>query len=343
MDKFARPAADLAGIKDTAEQFGFCIVKGPFDKEKMAAIEGHMAEASGNGAVPDLLSIPTIRPVLLDARLMKIAHTLLGPQLIYYGETALNYEAAAGKITHNPYRVFHADARGTPRDINAPWDPTGGKIYQGYRFGLYFRDYARHSGGLKVAPGSHVRGKAEYDAKVGGLFGNKQRIQISSGETIKVPTTRYELYNIESEPGDLVIFSLRIYHSAGAARLKADPSLALHPQIENELWESKRQAFEDFPAGARNTMFFDYGAPSEEIDLYIKWRAWKLLKAGQSQMLGFDAEDVVRDAEAAGVSLRYDKIMASIAKDPAQRTRLSALLSRNSEFSGHHSIVQVLQ
>ena len=91
MDKFARPAADLAGIKDTAEQFGFCIVKGLFDKEKMAAIEGHMAEASGNGAVPDLLSIPTIRPVLLDARLMKIAEAnslkfndLLSHAMIFY-------------------------------------------------------------------------------------------------------------------------------------------------------------------------------------------------------------------------------------------------------------------
>jgi ectoine hydroxylase-related dioxygenase (phytanoyl-CoA dioxygenase family) len=343
MDKFARPATDLAGIKDTAEQFGFCIVKGLFDKERMAEIESQMAAASQTGAVPDLLSIPTIRPVLLDPDVLKIANTLLGPQLVYYGETALNYEAAAGQITHNPYRVFHADARGTPRDINAPWDPADGKIYRGYRFGLYFRDYSRHSGGLKVAPGSHVRGKAEYDAKIGGLFGNKRRIPLSNSDTIKVPAPRYELYNIESEPGDLVIFSLRVYHSAGAARLKADPSLALHPQIENDLWQTKRQAFEDFPMGARNTMFFDYGAPCEEIDLYIKWRAWKLLRNGQPQLLGFDAQDVMRDAEAAGISLRYDKIVASIAKDPAQKERLSTLLSRNHEFSVHHSIIKALQ
>ncbi|MBY0531644.1 MAG: phytanoyl-CoA dioxygenase family protein [Xanthobacteraceae bacterium] len=301
-----------------------------------------MAEAKRQGVSNDLMSIDSLRPVLIDPNLLKIAKALLGEQLVYYGETALNYEAEAGKITNNPFRVLHADARGTPNDVNKTWDPKPGQIYRGYRFGIYFRDYTRYSGGLKVAPGSHVVGQAAFKKPFGGLrkfFGKK--VSLNGAGTIPLPG--FELYDLESEPGDLVIFSLRVFHSAGAARLKDNPALALHPEIENDLWTSRPDLFHPYPPGPRNTMFFDYAAPGEEIDLYIKWRAWRAYKAkaDEADYYAFDKDGVVQEAAAHGITMRFDKIIAAAAVRGGQETRLQALKARNKEYSEHHSVAEL--
>lgn len=342
MSDFSKRGNDLAGIKQIAEKFGFCIVKEFFSPERMNEMEELMADANAKGISNDLMSIDSLRPVLLDPRLLNIAKALLGPELIYYGETALNYEAEAGKLTSNPFRTLHADARGIPSDINKTWDPKPGQIYRGYRFGIYFRDYAQYSGGLKVVPGSHLVGHSKYKRPFGGLrkFFGKKELPTPEGISIKVLSPAFELYDLESRRGDLVIFSLRIFHSAGAARLKSNPTMALHPEIENKLWLERPDIFLPYSPGPRNTMFFDYAAPGPEIDLYIKWRAWRNFNAklDEADYYDFDRQQVVHDAAAKGVSMRYDKIMAAAALRGGQKDRVDALKAKNVEYTPHHSV-----
>ncbi len=339
MSEYAKRPDDLEGIKQTAEKYGFCIVKGLFSAERMREMEALMAEEWKRGTSRDLMSSDQLRPVILDDKILRIANALLGKELVYYGETSMNYEPEAGKIANNPFRTLHADARGTPADINKTWDPAPGQVYRGYRFGIYFRDYTRYSGGLKVAPGSHHLGQTKFKPPRGlrNFFG-KHRVDLPDGSSIKIPTASYELYDIASEPGDLVIFSLRVFHSAGAARLKQNPNYAMHPAIENDLWKSQPDLFHPYPSGGRNTLFFDYAAPGEEIDLYIKWRAWRSYNSGGDNVeeFNFDDERIVREAAAKGISMRFDKIMAKALK-AKQNERLEKLKANNREFSQHHS------
>lgn len=193
MNEYSKQPHDLSGIKATAEKYGFCIVKHFFSPQRMEEMESLMAEAKASGVAHDLMSIDTLRPVLLDPRLISIAKALLGQQLVYYGETAMNYEREAGSLTANPFRVLHADARGTP---------------------------------------------------------------------------------------------------------------------------------------------------GEEIDLYIKWRAHRALdaKMDEADYYAFDREQVISEAAAHGVSMRFDKIIAAAKVRGNQQDRVKALMAKNTEYSPHHSI-----
>jgi len=272
MSDYYASTNDPATVKSIAEKYGFCLVKGFFGPGEMAALERDlaMAHAEFDGKVPDLYSTPSLQWLLFDERVRRLAHALLGDTLVYYRETNLAYEKVPGPLTAKPFTDYHCDARGSARDLyDAPAHPG---IYPAYRFGIYFRNYRLHSGGLKVAPGSHLRPYMDdrrwtFEEKVKEL----PRVPIRvGGYNTAVMLQPMELYNVASEPGDIVIFSLRCFHSAGAVRLKDRPALALLPRVEAQ-----------FPAefrlptapGSRNAIFFDYGAPRAEVDYYVKWRA----------------------------------------------------------------------
>jgi hypothetical protein len=263
---------DPATAKSIAEKYGFCLVKGVFGPEEMINLERDlaMAHAEFGGQVPDLYSTPSLQWLMFDERVRRLAHALLGDTLVYYRETNLAYEKVPGRLTAKPFTDYHCDARGSGQHL---YDrPAHRGVYPAYRFGIYFRNYRLNSGGLKVAPGSHLR---EYmDDRQWALeekLKELPRVPIHVGRHNTAVTLQpMELYNVASEPGDIVIFSLRCFHAAGAVRLKDRPTLALLPRVEAE-----------FPAqfclptapGSRNAIFFDYGAPHAALDYYVKWRA----------------------------------------------------------------------
>jgi hypothetical protein len=375
MTEFSHRLDDLDGIRDTATRFGFCIIKGVFSTAEMEDFEQRMGRATqGGGVVPDLMSLDSLRPVLLDPRIIRVAKAVLGDSLVYYGETALNYEATPAGLTHNPFRAFHADARGTPEDLEATWNTPPGQVYQGYRFAIYFRDYSKACGGLKVAPGSHVGDRKTYEVAVGNrLFGlPRRKFMLNAEQTIEIPVPKFDLYNLSNEPGDLVIFNLRTFHSAGALRFRDRPTLAILPEAEARLLDTHRELFVGYPEKPRNALFFDYASQGSEIDLYIKWRAWKLIKSTRRRLgaaakyghevaspglFQFDRPQVVSEAGASGVSMRCDKIIAALAaslgwglpqnaapklsdQDTATIThRLEQLLAAHTEYMPHHSLL----
>ncbi len=346
---------DPASAKKIAERFGFCLVRGVFSSEEMARLEKDLAQAyadfGGNPAgFPDLSVMPPLQWLLRDERVLALARALTGERPVYYRETNANYEATPGPLTHKPYTEYHCDARGSRADlVDIPPDRPG-QIYPAYRFGIYFRNYRDYSGGLKVAPASHLRNYM-LDRQLHFWPGVKQfapATHVIGEQALTFPPSPVELYNVPSMPGDIVIFGLRTYHAGGALRFKDRPTLACLPVLEERLRHMNPALFEPVPPGPRNTIFFDFAAPSEEVDFYIKWRALS------APTVLCDGVDYVR-AALPGIAYRNDKIIAALAdrliaaggkdgrSEPTPQARkdaedLVALCEAHEEFSDCHPL-----
>jgi hypothetical protein len=150
----------------------------------------------------DVLSIPEVRHVLLDPRLVTVIAELLGGRPTYFGESVL-------RIGKHGARAWHRDnVDRTKRLGGLDWhDP-----YRILRCGVYMQDQAHHSGGLAVRPRS-----------------NRPGAQIRS-----IPVL------VSAEPGDLIVWDLRTVHSGEVIRLRRAPVLPLHPYLQTHLPQALR-------------------------------------------------------------------------------------------------------
>jgi Phytanoyl-CoA dioxygenase (PhyH) len=150
----------------------------------------------------DVLSIPEVRHVLLDRRLVAVIRELLGDQPTYFGESVLRIGKHGGRAWHRD-NVDRVKYRGGP-----DWhDP-----YPILRCGVYMQDQAHYSGGLALRPRS-----------------NRPGMQIRSMPVF-----------LEAEPGDLVVWDLRTVHSGEVVRFRFAPKAPLHPSLQTRLPESLR-------------------------------------------------------------------------------------------------------
>lgn len=341
---------DPASVKGIAEAQGFCLVKGVFSADEMIALERDlaMAHAEFDGRMPDLHSVPSLQWLLYDERVRGLARALLGDTLVYYRETNLAYEKTPGALTERPFDDYHCDARGTAETLYG--EPgSHRRIYPAYRFAIYFRNYREYSGGLKVAPGSHLRAyKHDRPWSLEETVREAPIVPMIIGDfRLNVQMQPMELHNVPSEPGDLVIFSLRCFHAAGALRFRGRPSLAVLPLVERAIRLQSAPVFSPTPPGSRNAIFFDFGAPSPEVDYYAKWRA----HVGPADLgAGFS----YRGEPPAGVVIRNDRIIMSLAQRVADAAKnasgidapsarqdmqdLYALAQAHTEFAAEHAL-----
>lgn len=337
-------ATDLAAIREICERYGFCLVKGALSPEKLERLLAGMKAASGayrGQPMPDLLGLPHIRHIYFDPDLLGIARALLGPHLVYDGEATFNYEEAIGGHTLNPFALLHCDAIGMPHNLRAIWRSPTDEIYRAYRFGIYFQDYRRASGALKVIAGSH---RGDPDLYMGEkLISGAQTSHMLGTRKFKYTETRLPLHNVPSQPGDVVIWNLRTFHSAGAKCFVDDPSFAVHPDFEAR-YAAKPGVFAP-PPGPRNAAFFDYAAPAPEIDLYIKYRARPTAESLRTALARrSDDEDSLALAAAHDIDVRNDALIAALVlaaamgqagETSAAGLRLYRLLKRHKEYSAH--------
>lgn len=361
--RYQAPLSAPDQIKETLEKFGVCLVKGVFTPTEIDSLRKSMAttQAGFNQQPADLMSCPELRWVLFDLRVLSLAKTLLGPTLSYYAETHFDYEEDIGPLTQKPYNTLHIDAVGTPEKLTRIWRGQDDQIYRGYRFAVYFQDYAQFSGGLKVVIGSHLGNpdRFQFDRRDLKL---KSQLKLPSA-TLSIPAPDYELFNVPAQPGDLVIWNLRTVHAAGAQLLTEAPELALHPDVETSIKASAAQLIRPIP-GPRVALFFDYGAPSLEIDLYIKWRALRMNVARgiAPEHYSYDSPDVAALADRHGIKLRFDRLIGVAAcaildrivaldkegklEDPGKipphlvglGQRLERLASSHAEYCEHHQL-----
>ena len=174
-----------------------------------------------------LTNIENFKKLVLDDRVIHIAREILGAKPCFFGDSI--FEIGIGN------RGFHKDTSNR-KDPNHPdWTET----YPIIRVALYLQDHKHHSGGVKVRRGSH------------------NTIKTNVGEPIIVP----------SEPGDIVVFSLRASHAGNAVRLKIAPNTSIHHRIEKRIPNFLKVPEES----DRVSIFLTYGLKTEALDRYINF------------------------------------------------------------------------
>jgi Phytanoyl-CoA dioxygenase (PhyH) len=194
---------------------GYTIVRGLFDASEAEELrklvsetfieleqQGRVGADPGDegtikGVGGDLLSIPSLRHVLLDPRILRVAGELLGGEPVYFGDSSV-------RVGANGKRAWHRDNVNRRKWRRGPdWHGT----YPLLRCGLYLQDHAHHSGGLALRPRSH--------------------------DAARPLPTLAKL--VDTKAGDLVAWNLRTLHSGEVVRMRGLPTLPLNPRVQSRL------------------------------------------------------------------------------------------------------------
>ena len=142
-----------------------------------------------------LSNIPTFKALILNAKVLKIAETLLEERPVFFGDSI--FEIGIGS------RGFHKDTSERKNQNHPDWN----EAYPIFRIAFYLEDHDHFSGGLKV--------------------------RVGSNKTVKTNVGKAHI--IPSKAGDAVVFSLRTSHAGNAVRLKLAPNISLHNSIEKRV------------------------------------------------------------------------------------------------------------
>ena len=263
---------------------GVGVVRDVFSSDEIERWRGEaQAAAGGNVAERDeLLCYPGLRDVVLHKRVLEVAREILGPEVVYFGDSTF---FAADRFS----RHLHVDARNDFGDLQSD--------YPIIRLGVYLQDHAQHGDGLKVGIGSHRR--------VLWRPNNLKRL-IGMGRGTRLRAAAFippRLWNVDSRAGDLVFWNLRTHHSAHAVRLKHLPWLPLHPVVEGFIptaWTIPS----DRP---RYALFMSFGAPGQVLNRFLDHMRWNPHKESLRQKRsGFRDPEVAELAARAGLSIRSD-------------------------------------
>ncbi len=248
--------------RDAFYRDGYAVVRGLFSPNEAEEIrestiellerldrEGAAARTEGPQGVRlatkgDMLTYESLRRVLLDPRLIAAVKDVLGDDPVYWGESAVNVGDAGGGA-----RGWHTDSYDTV--------VTKGPKYPLVRCGLYFQDTVRHSDGLALIAGSHA--KDQYSTRLTSRLGRMLRPWLGARRTVFVAT----------EPGDFVVWDMRIVHSGEVVRLRPAPSFAVPLAWQGHIPAALRMP----PERRRVAMFPTFGLSGPDLDSLFEDRA----------------------------------------------------------------------
>jgi hypothetical protein len=166
---------------------GWLIIKNLFTKDEVADLREKVILSHQQNLRGDLLSNPYLSQIIFDDRIVSIVGKLLGtPDPVYFGDSNFQYG-------HQGAVGFHKD-NPDKFDGDAPdWKSP----YTIIRLGIYTQDHKKHSGCLALRDKSHTM----------------------------VSTRIGKPFLAATEPGDLVIWTLRTSHSGFGKRLRVLPNL----------------------------------------------------------------------------------------------------------------------
>jgi hypothetical protein len=257
---------------------GFLLVKGVFSAEEARVMQ--QAVALLPHGTTELFIARGLEHLWRDERIVGVAKRLLGDPITFFAEaTTLRSVLKAGDYVKD--RPLHHDAKGSATNLferihAPPTDP-----YPVVRFGIYLQDFKRHSGGLKVVPGSHMTDSSDFDQ------------------------SRLSYLNVPSEPGDLICFCQKTLHAPFAMRLKDRPDHALSPAEESRLCRTGADLFLPPPEN-RDAIFMDFAGAGALADLHIKSRALLPGNLKTSVLHALTHFQLEQHAQALGINLRLD-------------------------------------
>ncbi|MCE3278361.1 MAG: hypothetical protein K0S44_552 [Bacteroidetes bacterium] len=145
--------------KKKFEEEGYLVVKNVFSPEEIEQFRSDaykqyendskkglnydITKTNARSLRGDLLSKDLMRKIILDERVLDIARKILGPDIVYFGDS--NFQFGVG------FRGFHRDNVDREFNNGPDWDGD----YNIIRMGLYLQDHSKYSGGLKIKKGSH--------------------------------------------------------------------------------------------------------------------------------------------------------------------------------------------
>ncbi|MDT0214828.1 hypothetical protein Q9R29_13120 [Rothia sp. ARF10] len=248
---------------------GYAILRDVYTPEEVERMRAEVSEHCGRGGGGDLMSGP-LKHVLTDGRMARVAQKLLDTDTVIYGGDSS--ATINGKI-----RAWHKD--NTDRqDPDAPdWDDQ----YTQLRFGVYLQDHVTHSGGLNLKVGSHL----ECD--------------LTSGETIYV----------KNNPGDMLVWSMRMTHS-GAGTLLKDPNARFPEPDEWNAFPADQVAPEH---AERMAIFAHLGADDKHARRYLDYLKTRtyMVEAWRRRPL---TPESIAELEAVGIKVR--DMPAEVKDDP---------------------------
>lgn len=250
------PRFDSSQTNDAVKFFdehGWVVFRNVFDAAEIREFRGRVEHIRQTAYAGDLLSSNNLGGCrfILDERVVGIVKTVLRAAPCYFGDSSASIDMGA--------MGFHKD-NPDREDARAPdWLSP----YTLVRIGLYLQDHAFHSGGLAVRDQSHLA------------------VNRNKGRPLAIP----------SQPGDLVLWSLRTTHSGYAARLNAFPKVFVPMPVVKVLGSSRfarehvlRRFLRPLETDGRLAIFATYGADDEHQARYMaylrtrqyavaKWRA----------------------------------------------------------------------
>lgn len=161
---------------------------------------------------------PVLMSYLDDDRIYEIPETMLGPDFVL----EMTDGHVRGGNTHWHGRV--------PSEEPGEWHPN-------LRVAIYFDKLTRENGCLRVIPGSHQGSFAEHLSPL--LSQREDPTAAPFGDVgPDVPCVA-----LESEPGDVVIFTESVYHASfgGSARLQLTAQYISNPTTDEEIAKIRKQ------------------------------------------------------------------------------------------------------
>jgi hypothetical protein len=240
---------------------GWLVIKNLFSKDEIADLRENAILSYQQNLRGDLLSNPYLSKVIYDQRIVNTVAKLLDTQHpVYFGDSNFQYG-------HEGSVGFHKD-NPDKFDGNAPdWESP----YTIIRLGIYTQDHKKHSGCLALRDSSHTV------------------VSTRVGKPFLAPT----------EPGDVVVWTLRTSHSGFGKRLKGMPNLFIRTGLYRFLPEFLFLPEEKL----RVALFLTYAKSIDNhLERYLQYLKTRTYMVDIWQKSSYTTE-IKRKAEQAGLTV----------------------------------------
>ena len=270
------------------DQQGYLHVKQFLDDDEVAVTRA----ASLGNKKGDLIGDLGLAKVLFSDKMLSIAKSLLGEEIVYFGDSS-----AADRVLRAESKLkfrqlwryaYHNDARNDDYDFTKP--------YPIIRMAFCTEDFTKHSGNLKIRPRSHKKYCSALRTRLKWSLKKRSLPGIFLGKWI----------NVVSKPKDLILWNLRTHHFPMGVQIKHARRLVLTPRIEHWVPKFLRLPFTE----ERGLTAITIGAPSMYLESYIKFLSTSPKYVEHYKYSFFDDPKICKFANQKGVQLRFEALEA---------------------------------
>lgn len=209
----------MQNLRENFLKDGYVVIKNFFNNEQINELRKYSLENANKDN--EIFEYDFIKKYFFKTEFFNIFKEVLNcKKLIYFSDSSINLH----KNLEEAPRGFHVDSRDEDFNFN--------EEYPIARLGVYLQNVSEYSGGVKVKPGSHkYYCVTNYKQSIKNIF-NEKIIKRNKNFNIKF---LFKNVQPDLEPGDLIIWNLRIHHSGSSYRYKFNKNISFAPYIDKLL------------------------------------------------------------------------------------------------------------